>query len=149
MSVCTFLAANYPMPEAAPKNEYPRYIDVDKGTVFDGDADDNFFLHNFEDVKDYTDKEYGVFLEWAYYTEGRARLIMEYIKDILKNTDSIELWHVWLMDYYEYDERPVKKFKTITFDELTVDDIKEMDNADIWNNPDRNRPSYYCLRVTN
>ena len=74
MSICTFLAANYPMPEAAPKKECHCYINVDEGTIFDGDADDNFFLHNFEDVKDYTDKEYGVYLEWAYYTEGRARL---------------------------------------------------------------------------
>ena len=147
MSVCTFFAANYPMPEVAPKEEYPRYINVDEGTDFDGDADDNFFLHNFESVKDYTDKEYGVYLEWAYYTEGRARLILEYIKDILKKTDSVELWHVWLMDYYEYDERPVIKSEAIPFEELTVDDIKIIDNADIWNNPDRNRPSYYCLKI--
>lgn len=148
MSVCTFLAANYPMHEVAPKKEYPRYIDVDERTIFDGDADDNFFLHNFESVKDYTDKEYGVYLEWAYYTEGRARLILEYIKDILEHTNSVELWHVWLMDYYEYDERPVIKAEAIPFDKLTVDDIKKIDNADIWNNPDRNRPSYYCLKIT-
>lgn len=148
MSVCTFLAADYPMPEVFPKKEYPQYVNVDEGTVFDGDADDNFYLHNFESVKDYTDKEFGVYLEWAYYTEGRARLILGYIKDILENTNSVEIWHVWLMDYYEYDERPVIKSGTITFDELTVDDIKQIDNADIWNGPDRNRPFYYCLRVT-
>ena len=136
------------MPEVAPKMEYPCYINVDKRTIFDGDADDNFFLHNFESVKDYTDKEYGVFLEWAYYTEGRARLILEYIKDTLEKTDSVELWHVWLMDYYEYDERPVVKVETISFDELTVDDIKKIDSADVWNNTDRNRPSYYCLKIT-
>ena len=148
MSICTFFAADYPMPEAAPQKEYPRYINVDEGTIFDGDADDNFFLHNFEDVKDYTDKEYGVYLEWAYYTKGRARLLLEYIKGILENTESVEIWHVWLMDYYEYDERPIIKSETIVFGELTVDDIKEIDNVDIWNNSDRNRPSYYCLRVT-
>ena len=136
------------MREVAPKKEYPRYINVDEGTIFDGDADDNFFLHNFESVKDYTDKEYGVYLEWAYYTEGRARLILEYVKDILEKTDSVELWHVWLMDYYEYDERPIVKLETILFDELTADDIKKIDNADIWNNTDRNRPSYYCLKIT-
>lgn len=147
MSVCTFFAADYPLPEVVPKNEYPVYVNVDEGTIFDGDADDNFSLHNFESVKDYSDREHGVYLEWAYYTEGRARLILEYIKAILENTDSIELWHVWLMDYYEYDDRPVEKYETITFDKLTVDDIKKIDSADIWNNPDRNRPSFYCLRV--
>ena len=147
MSVCTFLAANYPMPEVAPKKEYPCHINVDEGKIFDGGADDNFFLRNFESVNDYTEKEYGVYLEWAYYTEGRARLVLEYIETILENTDSVELWHVWLMDYYEYDERPVEKYETITCSELTVDDIKKIDSADIWNTPDRNRPSFYCLRV--
>ena len=148
LSVCTFLAADYPLPKVFPKKEYPRYVNVDEGTVFDGDADDNFYLHSFESVKDYTDKEFGVYLEWAYYTEGRAGLILKYIKDVLENTDCVELWHVWLMDYYEYDERPVIKSEKITFDELTVDDINQIDNAKIWNNLDGNRPSYYCLRVT-
>lgn len=124
LSICTFLAANYPMSEAAPKKEYHRYINVDEETIFDGDADDNFFLYYFQNVKDYTDKEYGVYLEWAYYTEGRARLLLEYMKGILDNTDSVEIWHVWLMDYYEYDERPVIKSETIAFNRLTVDYIK-------------------------
>ena len=142
MSVCTFLAANYPMPEVVSKKKYPRYINVDEGTIFDGDADDNFFLYSYESVKDYTDKEYSVYLERTYYTEGRARLLLDYIKDILENTDSVEIWHVWLMDYFEYDERPIIKSKTISFSELTVDDIKKIDSADIWNNTDSNRPSY-------
>lgn len=148
MSVFTFIAANHQMPEVTINKDYPLHIDIDKGTIFDGDADDNFSLHVFESVRDYTEKDYGVCLEWAYYTEGRARLIRDYIRNILKHTDCVELWRVWLMDYCEYDKRHIKRTQSIAIDELTVDDIKEIDSADIWNNPDRGRPSYYCLRIT-
>lgn len=152
MSVCTFFASDYPMPEAAPHEDYPLHIDVNKGTItiYDGDADDNFFLHQFESVKSYTDKEYGVSLEWAYYTEGRARLILDYIRDILELTDSVELWRVWLMDYYEFEDSPVIHKRTITLDDLTVEDIKELDSLEIWNKPDKNypgRPSFYRLMI--
>lgn len=88
MSLCIFWASDYPMPEVAPCKDYPLHIDIDKGTIYDGDADDNFFLCSFESVKDYTDKEYGVNLEWAYYTEGRAKLILDYIRDVLEHTKS-------------------------------------------------------------
>lgn len=61
-------------------------INVDTGSIFDGDADDNFSLYEFMEVTDYTDKTYGVYLEWAYYTEGRAKLILKYIEEALKCT---------------------------------------------------------------
>lgn len=72
MSVHTFIAANCPLDEVRPSVEYPVEINVDTRTIFDGDADDNFYLYNFKEVTDYADKEYGVYLEWAYFTEGRA-----------------------------------------------------------------------------
>ncbi len=148
MSVCTFLAADVTLWEVAPIKEYPLHIDIDNGTIYDGDADDNFYLCIFDDVQSYTDKKYGVCLEWAYYTDGRAEMILEYIKDALQNTDSVEIWHVWLMDYYEYDERPVIRKNTTSIKELTINDIRELDKAEIWNNKDKNRPSFYCLKVT-
>ncbi|MBQ2830171.1 MAG: hypothetical protein IJF15_04010, partial [Oscillospiraceae bacterium] len=62
----------------------------------------------------------------------------------------VELWRVWLADYYEYEDSPVVHRKTITADALTVEDIKEIEKADIWNTPDKiypNRPSFYCLTI--
>lgn len=149
MSVCTFIASDYPLPQVAPSQEYPLEINIDEGTIYDGGADDNFFLHTFEEVQSYTDKKYGVWLEW-HYTDGRAEQILKYMKEILQHTDSIELWHVWLMDYFEYDERPVIHKRAVTIEEIIVDDIKEIDDAEIWDNPDKrnpNRPSFYCLTV--
>lgn len=149
MSVCTFIASDSPLREVSPEKEYPLEINLDNGTINDGGADDNFYLLPFENVSDYTDKTYGVYLEWN-YTDGRAEQILKYIKEALKETDSVELWHVWLMDYYEYEDSPVIHKRTISIDEMTIQDIKAIDDADIWNKPDKqipSRPSFYCLKI--
>lgn len=149
MSVCTFIASNSSLREVSPEREYPLEINLDNGTINDGGADDNFYLHAFENVSDYTDKKYGVYLEWD-YTDGRAEKILKYIKDALKETDSVEFWHVWLMDYYEYEDSPVIHKRMISIDEMKIQDIKEISNADIWNKPDKqipSRPSFYCLKI--
>lgn len=149
MSICTFIASDSPLPEAAPGKAYPLVINLDAGTVYDGGADDNFFLSTFKDVRQYTDKKYGVYLAW-HYTDGRAKKILEYIENALKDDPTVEIWHVWLTDYYEYDESPVIRKCTVPFSQLTVDDIKEIDSVEIWNTPDKRnpgRPSFYCLTV--
>ena len=97
MSACRFIASDYPLPEVAPEKEYPLEINIDTGTIYDGGADDNFFLYSFLDVSDYTNKKYGVSLEWD-YTDGRAEQILKYMRDALEKTEEIELWHVWLGD---------------------------------------------------
>lgn len=100
-------------------------------------------------MQDYTDKKYGVYLEWN-YTDGRAEQILNYMKETLEKTEYIELWKVWLMDYFEYEDSPVIHKRTISVEELTIQDIKEIECADIWNKPDKqipSRPSYYCLKI--
>lgn len=150
MSVCTFLASDSPLLEVAPSQDYPLHINVDDGMIYDGGADDNYFLYKFRDVSDYTDKKYGVCLEWI-YTDGRAEQILEYIRAALEESELVELWHVWLGDYYEYEDSPVINKRTIPINEMTIQDIRELDNADIWNSPDKyipSRPSFYCLKIT-
>lgn len=149
MSSCIFIASDRPLHEVEPQKEYPHICNIDEGIIYDGGADDDFFLHTFEDVQSYTDKKYGVYLEW-YYTDGRAKKILEYIKNALEYDNTIEIWHVWLMDYYEYDERPVIQKCTVPFSDLTIEDIKKIDSAEIWNTPDKrnpDRPSFYCLVI--
>lgn len=46
MSVCKFIAADIPLPEVKPPKEYPVHIDIDKGIIEDGGADDNKQLPN-------------------------------------------------------------------------------------------------------
>lgn len=87
-------------------------------------------------------------MEWAYSTEGRAKLIIEYIKNALKYTDIVEIWHVWLGYYfYEYDEWPIIKKKTLHINQIVPEVIREIDDAEIWNNANYNRPTYYCLEI--
>ena len=150
MSVCKFIAADIPLQEVAQSKEYPVHIDIDNGIIDDGGADDNFFLFAFPDVQDYTDKKYGVYLEWN-YTDGRAEQILNYVKTVLEEAEQIEFWHVWLMDYYEYEDSPVIHKRTISIKEMTIQDIKEIDSAEIWNKPDKqlpSRPSFYRLVIT-
>ena len=150
MSVCTFIASDYPLQEAAPKQEYPIEINIDTGTIYDGGMDDNYYLFPFSDVSDYTNKKYGVYLEWN-YTDGRAEQILNYMKTVLEEVEQVEFWHVWLMDYYEYEDSPVIHKRTISIKEMTIQDIKEIDNAEIWNKPDKqipSRPSFYRLIIT-
>ena len=149
MSICTFMASDQPLHAVAPQKEYPLLLNVDEGTFDDGGADDNFSLHPFQDVQKYTDKTYGVWLEWQ-YTDGRAGKLLEYIKNVLEYASSIEIWHVWLMDDYEYEESPVIQKCTVSFSDITIDDIKEIDHAEVWNRPDKrnpSRPSFYCLTI--
>ncbi len=150
MSVCKFIAADIPLQEVAPSKEYPVHIDIDNGIIDDGGADDNFFLFSFPDVQDYTEKKYGVYLEWD-YTDGRAEQILNYVKTVLEEAEQVEFWHVWLMDYYEYEDSPVIHKRTISIKEMTIQDIKEIDSAEIWNKPDKqlpSRPSFYRLVIT-
>lgn len=150
MSVCTLLASDHPLPTAAPQQQYPLRICIDDGSVFDGDADDNFYLYPFPDVQTYTGKDYGVWLDWR-YTEGRGIQLLDYIRRALCHTEEIQLWHIWLLGWWEYEERPVIHSRTIPFSALTVEDLKKLDDAPMWNSPDRQnpqRPSFYRLVIT-
>ena len=146
MSVCTFIASDMPLAPYSPEHNYPVFIDIDTGECFDGGTDDNFYLHPF-DCDGYSGKKYAVSLEWR-YTEGRAERIVGYIKEHLREADGVELWHVWLGGFYEFDERPFIRRYVTTADKLEISDIKEFDEAEIWNNKDKNRPSFYCLTIT-
>ena len=147
MSVCIFIAADCQLPEVKPSRDYPLNIDLNSGIIDDGDADDNYFLIKFDDVDIYCNKKYGVYLELHKYTDGRAKQIIDYIKNVLQQTDCVELWNVWLTDYWEYDDRPYINKKTININELTTDDIKKINDAENWDKKYRNRPIFHCIEI--
>ena len=150
MSVCIFIASDMPLAEFAPPQDHPIRIDIENGTIDDGSADDNYHLLAFDSVGNYTEKCHGVSLEWR-YTDGRARKIISYIKTALQKADEAELWKVWLTEYYEFEDRPFIHRKTVSVNELTAEDIRDIEEAVIWNTPDKmypQRPSFYCLRIT-
>lgn len=147
MSNCVFIAADHPLPEVTPSQEYPLEINLDTGIIFDGGADDNYYLLPFDEVDLYCKKEYGVYLELPQFTDGRAGQMIEYIRTALTQTESVEIWNVWLSDDWEFDDRPHICKQTIPVDGLTPEDIKEIIQAENWDNRDKNRPWFYCLEI--
>ena len=80
-----------------------------------------------------------------------AERILFYIQNLLKSAESVELWRVWLMDYWEFEDRPYMHTSVCRFRDLTEEQIIALDRAEVWNKPDKNnpeRPSFYRLIVT-
>lgn len=123
-------------------------IDTDTGSIFDGDADDNFALLQFRETRDYCHKPYGVYLEWNYFTEGRGRRIIEYIKKLTIQTNCVEIWSVWLGA-----ENPKIITNVIKNDDLKTCHIKEfidLDNFDsniLLKEDEYCKEIYYCLKI--
>ena len=78
----------------------------------------------------------GIGIDKVTIDDGRAKQIVEYIRTALQKVDSIEFWKVWLMDYYEYEDRPYIHRESISIEEFTTKHIKEINDADIWNTPE-------------
>ena len=142
MSVCTFIAADVSLQEAAlARDGYT--TDIDDSIEYEG------FLLPFSEVDCYTDKPYAVYTEW-HDTETAAEQTLAYIKHVLQQTDTVELWHVWLGDYYEFEDRPVVHRRTLAIEELTAAQLCAFDELENWNTPDKrypSRPSFYCWEV--
>ena len=121
MSVCTFIAADSPLKQVAPPQEYPLEINIDDGTVYDGGADDNYFLFDFSDSDSCTNKKYAVYLEWN-PTRGRAERLAEYIRAALNDSETVELWHIWMGSC----EKPLIRSRTVPIHALTPEDIRAL-----------------------
>lgn len=147
MSNCIFIAADCLLPEAAPSQDYSLEINLDTGTIFDGGADDNYFLLPFDEVELYCKKKNAVYLELPQFTQGRARQIIDYIRSALTQTDCVEIWNVWLSGYWDFEDRPHICKQTVPIDALTVDDIEEIVQAENWDGKDEHRPWFYCLEI--
>lgn len=129
MSYFTYIASDYPLPTVErPDRDIIIKFNTDTGEVFDGDFDDDFALYPAECLSDVrTEKKYAVYLEWNYYTEGRAWNIIEYIKENLKHTDEVELWRIWSGAGEVFHVRT----KQISLDFLEPNIIRELDEREI------------------
>lgn len=147
MSYCTFLAADFDLPEKAwPETECPLEINADTGTIYDGDSDDAYALSAMDDARSFTKKKSAVALCWNYYTEGRARQIIDYIKKALLSYDTVEIWRVWLASPTE-NLSPSVEARTVPVDQLSPNDMQWIDDADPFSGAYHPHPVYYCLKV--
>lgn len=129
MSYYTYIASDYPLPVVErPDREVSIVLETGRGVVSDGDFDDDFALYPAECLSDVrTEKKYAVYLEWWRYTEGRAKNIIEYIKENLEHTDEVELWHIWSGAGDIFTTRT----KRIPIDSLEPEMIRELDEREI------------------
>ena len=129
MSYFTYIASDYPLPTVErPDREHFIEFDTVTGSVFDGDYEDDFALYPAEGLSDVrTEKKYAVYLEWNYYTEGRAKNIIAYIKENLKHTDEVELWRIWSGAGEIFNVHT----KKIPIDSLCPELIRELDEQEI------------------
>lgn len=103
-------------------------INTDTGEVKDGGYDDDFALYLAEGLSDiYTEKKYAVYLEWWRYTEGRAKNIIEYIRENLEHADEVEIWHIWSGAGELFSVHT----KRIPFADLKPEMIRELDDKEI------------------
>ena len=104
-------------------------FNIDTGEIDDGALDDDFALLSAEGCDSmYTEKAYAVYLEWNYFTEGRAHRIIDYIKENLRHTDDVEIWRIWMGVH----ERPLIRTTTISISKLTPKDIQHLDNLTLF-----------------
>ena len=148
MSYCTFIAADCELPEKPwPDEDYPLDINIDAGTVFDKDADDNYALLAMDnDISVFTGRTSAVALCWNYYTNGRANQIVDYIKTALLSCDVVEIWRVWLSSPSEGLCPSVEKH-IIPVSLLSLKDIELIDKADPFDGEYNKCPVYYCLKI--
>ena len=103
-------------------------FDIDTGEITDGGFDDDFSLFIADGMDDiYTEKKFTVALEWNYFTEGRAERVIEYIRENLRHTDEVEMWHIWM----GIGEKPIVRSKNIESSLLKPDDIRELMESDL------------------
>ncbi len=104
-------------------------INIDTRTIEDGDFDDDFALLPLSPVTDdiWTEKEYRVSLEWHGYTEGRARGVIAYIREHLKEADTLEIWRIWM----GYAEKPIVRTRMIPIGQLAPEDIQALEQQEL------------------
>lgn len=151
MSVLTYLASDYPLEEV--KNAHVKQLSVNQALElgikvpdfllepsFDKDkpnvilwVDDekNFgeiSIREFQraDICDdlYTQKRFLAYLEWD-YTESRAENLIRYLQAHLLNAYEIELWRIWLGQWFD-DGMPRIKKHHINIEQLTCLDLEKV-----------------------
>lgn len=140
MSAVLLFASDVPLQEVPYPPDFSIHFNIDEGTVNDGGRDDGFCIFQREQVLELaTEKPYCAELEWR-FTPGRAKKVIDYLRAHLETAPEVEFWHIWQdMDF----GHKVRKI-TIPIDELSVEDIQELCQLEVWKQP----ATDYCYVVT-
>ena len=120
-------------------------IDVNTGVITDGNFADDFSVLVAEKTDGMrTTKNYCAFLEMVRYTPERAAQFIEYLKEHLKNTSEIELWHAWISN--ELNDSINKIEKNVSIDDLKSEAIAELMSRETWT--DLHELTDYCYIIS-
>lgn len=109
------------------------------GTMEDGNFPDDFAIFPMEKERSMqTKKPYCAQIQWR-FTKERAEGLIEYLKERLEETDTVELWTGWLDGSAIH---PVRK-KEISIHALTTTDIAALEEADTGTEP----CIHFCLSI--
>lgn len=140
MSSSILIASDVPLREVPYPPDHTVIFDVDRGVIDDGGMDDGFAIIPRERVLELSsEKKYFAVLEWQ-YTPGRAKKVIEYLKEHLAAADELELWHIWQDMDFDHRVRRV----AIPISELSANDIKELNQLEVWKKP----VTDYCYAIT-
>ena len=82
----------------------------------------------------YTEKRFCAHLEWK-YTEDRAVKLIKYIKSHLIDAGQLELWNIWLGEWFDGSELKVKKYY-IPIEQLGISDLEKIFNKNKFEFPE-------------
>lgn len=109
------------------------------GTLEDGNFPDDFSIFPIEkEISMETKKPYCAQIQW-HFTRERAEGLILYLKERLKDTKEVELWHGWLDNDAAH---PIQR-KEITIDALTTAEIAALEAADVATEP----LTHFCLSI--
>ena len=158
MSSCSFIATNFEMPEIESRAKYitvkeavelnikPHELvpweEMDPNAqvlIVEHEEDLNELVINkdcYYDVSEYTDYPFIYEVNFV-YTESRAKQLMDYLKDNMREGQIIELWRVWIDD-----NKLNIPYSRLNENELTLNHLLQMYD---WN--DENYQQQYCIVV--
>lgn len=106
------------------------YFDLDEKNIMIYDSEEHIgeieiyhdMYYSSEYAKEYSRKNYFSELQWR-YTKIRAKQLVDYLKEQLKELDEIEIWSIWL------DEHKSANIKSVNIEELSVADLDFLNNG--------------------
>lgn len=117
----------------------PVVYNADKGTIDDGNFDDDFEIYALDpdDDPSGSSKPYRVVIE-CNMIRSRAKRILEYIRTQLDKTEEIQLWSLWLSD----EKQKIRRYDA-RIGELTPEDLVRIEKLP----GNRERPKMHCVRI--
>lgn len=131
MSLYQFFASEKEMPELNNMNTGGLSYDESENISFY--SNDETFVpmrilkeDDLHYARQFTDKKFINFIEWG-YSDTNAKVIIQYIKILLKNSFTVSLYNTWM------DEKSDVVAKRICIDELSIKDIKDIWGQEFFN----------------